>query len=211
MSPTVKIGEPRIVSLTRCRRKLRKIDDLSSVNDALGLPLCVGCPALRNGPSTLPGVGRERSKLTVFVRMMFGPVSEPRACEPWQSMQSLAQMARPRSCAAWSTTGRPIGGRGAAAAGGGGAGCCAASPPPSTGRQPEPSTAFALVRSSSGRSSSRAPLTRIESAVSSHKTSGRGGQARRCRLTPTCRGFVRSSAYTRRLTRATRGEPSGYC
>jgi len=55
-SPTVKIGEPRMVSFTRWRRKFASATISSSVNEALALPLCVWCPAFRNGPSTAPAV-----------------------------------------------------------------------------------------------------------------------------------------------------------
>jgi hypothetical protein len=100
MSPTVNSGEPRIVSLTRCRRKFASATTSSSVNDALGFWLWVGWPAFRKGPRTLPACAALRSKFVTFALMMLGPVSDPRAWEPWQSMQWLAHSARPRSCAA---------------------------------------------------------------------------------------------------------------
>lgn len=63
MSPTVKTADPRIVSFTRCRRECASPTISWSVKVTLALPLCVACPAFRNGPRTLPGVGDERSKL----------------------------------------------------------------------------------------------------------------------------------------------------
>jgi hypothetical protein len=55
---------------------------------------------LQERPQDTAACAALRSKFVTFALMMLGPVSDPRAWEPWQSMQWLAHSARPRSCAA---------------------------------------------------------------------------------------------------------------
>ena len=97
-------------------------------------------------------------------------------------MQWLAHNARPRSCAAGSTTGRPIGRRGQPRPAVRAPAAAPPGPPPRTGRRPDPIDTFALCRSSSGRSHRELLWTKSKGAVSSHKTSGGRGQGRRRRL-----------------------------
>ena len=82
--------------------EMHQVDDLGVGQPVLGLPLCIGCPFLRNGPSRLP----YRSFRTTIDRMRLGAVSVPRADRPVAGDAFGGIQRRPRSAAAGSTGGR---------------------------------------------------------------------------------------------------------